>query len=140
MNSDELNQAIAELDDKDDLPYEAFGGKPIPYIGWFWRSVDFDREDGYTLGILPEHQGVLPSDSNDQHRVGFMENNKWSYDYVHIDAEAWTKLKSLIVAAIEEQTKENFQAVDEAMQSHLPEGYEYHPDPDIYPDWMQRFR
>ncbi len=38
--------------------------KSVPYIGWYWREVDFTRP--FTLG----HCGEF---------VGFMENNKWGY-------------------------------------------------------------
>lgn len=39
-------------------------GKVVPYIGWFWRPVDFTRRIG--LGQCPAF-------------IGFMENNKWGY-------------------------------------------------------------
>lgn len=40
-------------------------GKRIPYIGWFWRLVDFDRR-------------IVPIGDCGEF-VGFMENNKWDY-------------------------------------------------------------
>jgi hypothetical protein len=41
--------------------------KRIPYIGWFWRDVDFaSREPYIPIGNCGEF-------------IGFMENNKWDY-------------------------------------------------------------
>lgn len=41
------------------------GGKRLPYIGWFWRHLEFSS------GALPiGHCGEF---------IGFMANNKWDY-------------------------------------------------------------
>lgn len=67
MTSDEINQRIHEIcDDETFAPPElARHGKTIPYIGWFWRDVDFDKR--ITLGYCGSF-------------IGFMENNKWDHD------------------------------------------------------------
>lgn len=41
--------------------------KRVPYIGWYWRSVDFASDEPY---IPIGHCGEF---------IGFMENNKWDY-------------------------------------------------------------
>lgn len=41
------------------------GGKSIPYIGWFWRQVDFVNKS-VSIGDCGEF-------------IGVMENNKWDY-------------------------------------------------------------
>lgn len=108
MDEKEMNEKISELDGKDDLPYVAFGGKAIPYIGWFWRYVDFDskhyEENGYWFGVLP-----------DENR-GFMENNKWEYDEVLATPEEWKEIKRLIIKALKNQTRDNFINVNDAIQ------------------------
>lgn len=40
-------------------------GKRLPYIGWYWRSVDFAAKS-IPVGDCGEF-------------IGFMENNKWGY-------------------------------------------------------------
>lgn len=41
-------------------------GKRVPYVGWFWRFVDFSRLDRIPIGDCGPF-------------IGFMENNKWGY-------------------------------------------------------------
>lgn len=41
-------------------------GKHIPYIGWFWRDVDFSDLSRIPIGNCGSF-------------VGFMKNNKWDY-------------------------------------------------------------
>lgn len=95
MNSEELNKRINELDSKDREDLEIIGGKCIPYVGWFWRNVDFDSET-YSFGICEE------GNFN-----GFMENNKWDYNYTReLTKEEWLKVKELLVKVVENPTKE----------------------------------
>jgi hypothetical protein len=117
MKSEEINQIIASWDGKDNLPYESFGGKAIPYIGWFWRDVDFDSNHCW-LGILPICQDVL--DPNDKRRAGFMQNNKWGYEEYIVEGEIWKEIKRLIEIAVQNPTKENLEAVDNFIQETLP--------------------
>lgn len=69
MTSQEINDAISEICDLNEYtwacPPLAGTGKCVPYIGWYWRTVDFDAP--ITLGDCSTF-------------VGFMENNKWGYD------------------------------------------------------------
>ena len=120
MNSNELNERIAAICDGD-IHYEAFGGKAIPYIGWFWREINFDRETGL-LGVIPgKEAGGKPL-------VGFMSRNKWSYDYIHCDGEDWAEIKRLLEAAVTDTCRETLQAVDDKIQSLLPERYRLEED------------
>lgn len=119
MDSEEMNRRIYKLDGKGDLPYEAFGGKAIPYIGWFWRNVNFDRVDQhsrYGFGVIP-----TGDDGNDRPLIGFMQNNKWDYDYVWANQEQWDEIKRLIVVALTTMAQEDFKHVDETIQAlHKP--------------------
>ncbi len=118
MTSDQMNEIIRKWDE-DDMPYESFGGKAMPYIGWFWRSVDFDS-DHIWLGIIPVYEGTL--DDNDERRSGFMQNNKWDYESYKIEGEVWQNIKNLIKITCEEPTYNNLKAIDDAIQTTLPEG------------------
>ena len=120
MNSEEMNKMIYEFDGKDNKPYEScIGKKIIPYIGWFWRHVDFDSKSGYCLGVLPAFGGKDSIECNDEPKVGFMVNNKWGYYEFHISERIWKSLKGLIIDALKNQTHDNFKAVDGYMQSLL---------------------
>jgi hypothetical protein len=121
LTSDVMNDLLVKLDGADDLPYEAFGGKAVPYIGWFWRHVWFDTED-YWFGLLPEY--ALELESNDKLRAGFMENNKWGYDYCYCPPDDWLEIKQLLGIALANQTRDNFKAVDNKIQSLLEQGTE----------------
>lgn len=114
MNSKELNEKIAKICDDTKL-YEAFGGKSIPYIGWYWRTVNFDSKD-YHFGILP-YEGTL--DDNDIVKVGFMENNKWDYHYIYCPPEKWKKIKTLLEIAVTKPTTNKLRKLDKEIQSLL---------------------
>lgn len=114
MDSNELNERIAAICD-DDMHYAAFGGKAIPYIGWFWREVNFDHSS-CLFGVIPDDE-VL----GDKPLVGFMENNKWGYGYIHCDGEDWVEIKQLLEAAVTDTCRETLQAVNDKIQSLLPE-------------------
>lgn len=62
----EYNDFLRARADLDDDEYDLRGhGKRLPYIGWFWRHLEF-------------HSGRLPI-GNCGHFIGFMPNNKWDY-------------------------------------------------------------
>ena len=108
LTSDELNERIAALDGRDDLPYEAFRDKAVPYIGWFWRHVDFDQDD-YSFGLMPDRLGGA--------LVGFMENNKWEYNYTNCPPDDWQEIRQLLEAAVLDQTRDNLKAANDKIQS-----------------------
>lgn len=104
IQSDALNQKIAELCDNE--RYKISGlestGNCIPYIGWYWRDVDFTT-DTYSFGDCHEF-------------IGFMENNKWGYDYVEASEEQWNLIKDLLLTAVDNPSDENLQAVFDEIQ------------------------
>jgi hypothetical protein len=55
--------SVADYGDHDSDPHGH--GKRLPYIGWYWRSVDFARKR-ITVGDCGDF-------------IGFMENNKWGH-------------------------------------------------------------
>jgi hypothetical protein len=85
VNSAELNAAICLLESDEALQVK--GGKAVPYIGWYWRQVDFDSP--ISFGDCGEF-------------VGFLENNKWGYPEFTLtpeqDAEVKTGLRELVAA------------------------------------------
>lgn len=57
-------------DDRDSVLGRLFvngSGKRIPYIGWFWRDVDFTSGRGADIADCGDF-------------IGICQNNKWGYD------------------------------------------------------------
>lgn len=114
MNSEQLNKKIREICDKDELSIE--GGKCIPYIGWFWRDVDFDAET-YSFGIIPTGTGDYFNSPSEAPYVGFMENNKWGYEYTKpLTKTEWVNVKNLLVIAVLNPNRETTGAVHDCIQ------------------------
>lgn len=90
LESDEINRRAEEVD-QTEWGFDCFGSKIIPYIGWFWRNVDWDAEE-CLLGVVP---GEPPL-------VGFMQNNKWSYPSFTIEGESWATLRLLVEALLKD--------------------------------------
>ena len=107
MKSKKLNKEIEKLSDKTEI-YQCFGWKAIPYIGWFWRTVDFSSDHCFL--------GVMKKDDNKK-VIGFMQNNKWDYDSIRVDGEKWEKLKQLLEIAIDKKDHDSLKNVDDYMQS-----------------------
>lgn len=105
MDSAELNHRVSDV--CDDEVYAVNGlegtGKCIPYIGWYWRTVNWDSPD-YWFGDCGEF-------------VGFMENNKWGHPYVYANPDQWVRIKALVIAAIEQPTNTTLQMVFDAIQA-----------------------
>ena len=123
LDSKAMNDILYSLDNREDIPYKScIGEKAIPYIGWFWRTVDFNK-DYCMLGVLPVYDSEY--ESNDKPKVGFMENNKWNYYEFRIDGEIWKMLKKLIAEALVSFHPKDFEAVDHYMQGLLKDsGYQ----------------
>jgi hypothetical protein len=119
--------SIEDMDEE--KPYEAFGGKAFPYLGWYWRQVDFDQPD-YEFGVLPVFKdeflgpkgGTIVLEENDKLRLGFMENNKWDYACHYCGPKAWQEIKRLLEIAVKDPTHDTLKAVDDKIQSLLEEG------------------
>ena len=113
--SEELNKKIGLLDtleNSDELAIK--GGKCIPYIGWFWRNVNFDAET-YSFGIICNDNfteedvalGLKPVEEQ-YFMTGFMENNKWNYPYTrHTTKEEWIIIKDMLCEVVDNTIKEN---------------------------------
>lgn len=114
MNSGTLNKKIADLDGNEEYTVKGLesSGKCIPYIGWFWRQVDFDSE--IWLGYTDETGFDFPM------FVGFMENNKWGYPEFKCTPEQTDQIKSLLVEAVESPCNETLQKAFDYIQSLRP--------------------
>lgn len=62
-------------------------GKRIPYIGWFWRDVEFSKPMEIPIG---DCEGF----------IGFMVKNKWDYPERYLTLEESTKVIQIIDEAI----------------------------------------
>ncbi len=119
ISSAALNAAIVDIEDTLDVPLiEVVGlettGKCIPYIGWYWRTVDFDA-DTFIFGIVPR---IYSEWEKSDGFIGFMENNKWDYAYTRETTEdEWANIKQLLIRAVAEPLNTiDFQAVFDAIQ------------------------
>lgn len=110
MDSTELNEKLSEISDESGkYGFECFGGKALPYIGWFWRTVNFDATDGYYFGLCPNPKGTM--------NVGFMENNKWDYSYVYANADEWKKIKDALRVVAENPNSETLKTANDLIQA-----------------------
>lgn len=78
MNDAELNQRLSDLDDDhpDIVPTRLLGtGKVLPYYGWFWRAIDFER---FLLADARDAK-LIAYGSEVPGWVGFCQSNKWNY-------------------------------------------------------------
>jgi len=75
---------IADFSEKEEDPHGH--GKRIPYIGWFWRSVDFINKSA-SIGWCGEF-------------VGIMENNKWDYKERYLDKEEFEVFEKYLWEAL----------------------------------------
>ncbi len=114
MDSKTLNDKIAELDG--DERFEVKGlegsGKCIPYIGWFWRTVDFTH--AIHLGYTNEKGYDFPA------FVGFMQNNKWGYPTFKCTLAQTQQVEELLIEAVEKPSNKTLQAVFDYMQTLKP--------------------
>lgn len=101
MNSEEINARVEEIEGMDPHPYEVGKtGKAFPYIGWFWREVDFDYKT-FSLGVIHGADTL-----NGGPFVGFMQNNKWGYGEFGLTEEETKVLRALFVTACEAPSTE----------------------------------
>lgn len=62
-------------------------GKRLPYIGWYWRHLDF-------------HSGYLPL-GNACGTIGFMANNKWGYPERDTTPDEFAAIMEIVDAAMQ---------------------------------------
>jgi hypothetical protein len=82
----EFLRSRSDADDKDEDYGEILNGKRVPYLGWFWRHLEF-------------HEGKLPLGFCDGY-VGFMANNKWDYHERNTTPEEFVSIMGFIDAAM----------------------------------------
>lgn len=73
------NFLSSRADDEDD--------KRIPYIGWFWRYIQFSNPTSIPIGDCGEF-------------IGFMANNKWDHPERYLTLEESEKVIAIIDEAI----------------------------------------
>lgn len=114
MNDIVLNAEMRAMD-REDFPFAVRGlegsGKIVPYIGWFWRAVDFSAPE-FWLGYCNDSCGQF---------VGFMQNNKWDYPEFCITAEQVVRVRELLVAVAVDPNETTCQALFDYMQTLAPE-------------------
>ena len=131
----ELNAAIKKLDRfLDDAPENlvppglAGTGKLFPYVGWFWRPVEWDRgcKRGYSLYIPCDPASRydpddMPGDEEPDF-IGFMENNKWDYATKWCTADAFRLIRRAFEAAVLDPTLESLTTAFQAVQDAVAKG------------------
>lgn len=134
MTSDELNQELSSIEvDKEGL-FCAFGGKVLPYIGWYWRKVNFDQLT-YRFGVIPPG-----ADENTVPIVGFMEADKWDYPLIETTPQQWQEIKRLVISVVDNPSHDTLSALNDAIQ-RLADGWEFIADysnTPKYPEWIAR--
>lgn len=122
--SAELNEALSGICDDDGFGYHsAVGDKAIPYIGWFWRRVNFDAPGPYVFGVIPA--GTADAEVNGRpigplskgNAVGFMENNKWNYPEVLATPAQWQEIRRLTNEVCDRPCRDTLSLLDSAIQS-----------------------
>ena len=119
MDSAELNKRIHDIENSEKFAGKVKGlevaCKSLPYIGWFWRDVDFDAP--IRLGILPAGSEFGESYNG---WTGFMENNKWGYDEFLCTKEQSAEIRRLLELAATKPTAKKLQAVFDYIQTCKP--------------------
>jgi hypothetical protein len=99
MTTEEINDRLAKFEN-DDVP-------PRLCYGWYWRIVDFDRDDVW-LGYMPDEEpdwwkttaeSKFLGQAYEPEGVRFCENNKWGYPMFKVEGEAWAELRRLCETA-----------------------------------------
>lgn len=105
MNSETLNEKIRKISDlADNFTVKGLEGcgKTIPYIGWYWRYVNFDNR--ISLGDCGDF-------------IGFMENNKWGYPEWDTTEEQSQTIKEMLEDLVENPTQDKFQEFFDYVQT-----------------------
>jgi hypothetical protein len=81
MLNAEYNTFISGCADKDD-------SKRVPYIGWYWRDVDWSDLEHIPVASCGEF-------------IGFIMNNKWGYEQRYLTKDEAVKVVEIIDKAME---------------------------------------
>jgi hypothetical protein len=103
-SSDEMNEMLHKLADRNDLFEIEDLGKAIMYFGWYWRDVNFDS---YPYTIARTDDGLN----------GFCENNKWGYPEITITEEQSIRIRLLLESVIDKQTSVSLSIFNAYLQS-----------------------
>jgi len=105
--SEELNKKIEQLEESHGA-LEVCGGKIVPYIGWYWRNVNFDYKT-YNFGIIDDEKDGF---------VGFDESGKWYYPLTRsLEPEEWARVRDLLECLVDDPNTETVKAVWDYVQS-----------------------
>lgn len=73
--------------------------KTIPYMGWFWRDMDFAGKD---FTVADNQTGDY---AEDNHFIAFCENNKWGFDQRQMTPDEAVTFINFIDAAMNAPSK-----------------------------------
>lgn len=110
MTNEQLNETICGIENTGEYSVKGLSehGKAFPYIGWYWREVDFDKP--FVLGDCGSF-------------IGFMENNKWGYPQWLVTLEQATEIKRQLLELAVTPTDEALQAFHDYIQTCTPKDY-----------------
>jgi hypothetical protein len=121
-----LNAAIVEICDDESLPRPLgmSGGKRIPYIGWYWRNVDFTQP--FSLGRTRIEASVFEQihglrGHHGPGWAGFMENNKWDYPEWTVTEPQAVAIVQALREAVKQPDRARLQTVFDLIQVTMPD-------------------
>jgi hypothetical protein len=111
---DHYNGFLSDYADVKDRDVDVHGhGKRIPYIGWYWRYVNFSRPTSIPIGNC----GAF---------IGFMANNKWDYPERNLTEEEAMKVIAIVDEAIKiNRAGGNLKEIEESTHKKLDEIWDY---------------
>lgn len=113
MTSEQINERLAAIDSADAGPSIprplASSGKSLPYLGWWWRAVDWDV-GRFWLSTMGD-----PA-AGDGWRWGFCVNDKWDYGGVTCTELHSKVIRIAAVALATEPTSDTLEAFFTAVQ------------------------
>jgi hypothetical protein len=103
----QYNEFLSDRSDynKDQVDKHGGHGKRLPYIGWFWRHLNFSEKE-------------LPI-GNCGSFIGFIPNNKWDYPQRSTTREEFQKIMDIIDRAIAQEQKAGVASDLEAILDEL---------------------
>lgn len=104
ISDETLNEMIDEMlaeDERFVIKGLESTGKCIPYIGWYWRCVDFARVRLGDCGSF----------------IGFMENNKWEYPEWSVTEEQTKSIRAQLCEIVTEPTQAKLQRFFDYIQT-----------------------